>query len=94
MTDERTLQREISSLLFHNLNVEVSSVDDDMIENGLLDSLKIIELVVELEERFVLKIPLEDLELASLRSVASIARLIAILCASTGMVSTRLPVAG
>lgn len=93
MTDDTALQTEIASLLFHNLNVEVSSVHDDLIENGLLDSLKIVELLMELESRFVLKIPFEDLELESFRSVASIARLIANLCASIEMVSTPAPAA-
>jgi acyl carrier protein len=68
--------------------VEVSSVHEDLIETGLMDSLKIVELLMELENRFLLKIPLEDLEVEIFRSVASIARLMAHLCASTGMVNT------
>jgi D-alanine--poly(phosphoribitol) ligase subunit 2 len=86
MTEDRTLQNVIASLLFNNLNVEVSSVHDDLIENGLLDSLKIVELVVALENRFALTIPFEYLEIQSFRSVASIARLTADLCATTGVV--------
>lgn len=88
MTDDTVLQKDIASLLFHNLNVEVSSVHDDLIEDGLLDSLKIVELLMELENRFLLTIPLEDLEVDIFRSVASIARLIAHLSASAGMVNT------
>jgi D-alanine--poly(phosphoribitol) ligase subunit 2 len=83
MTNDALLQKEISSLLFENLNIEASLPDDDLIETGIMDSLKIVELLVELENRFVLKIPLEDLEIESFRSVASISRLIAALCAST-----------
>jgi acyl carrier protein len=86
MTDERTLQHEITSLLFHNLNVEVSSVHDDLLGSGLLDSLKIVELLVELETRYAVTIPLEDLEIQMFRSVASVARVIATLCASTALV--------
>jgi acyl carrier protein len=86
MTDEKTLQKEIASLLFHNLSVEVSSVHDDLIASGLLDSLKIVELLVELEIHYALTIPLEALEIRIFRSVASIARLIAHLCPSTGLV--------
>jgi acyl carrier protein len=88
MTDDTTLQKEIASLLFQNLNVEVSSVHEDLIENGLLDSLKIVELLVELENRYMLRIPFEGLEIESFRSVARVARLIAHLCASTDMVNT------
>src|SRR5439155_11810595 len=67
MTDDTILQKEIALLLFQNLNVEVSSVHDDLIENGLLDSLKIVELLMELENHFVLKIPFEGLEIDSFR---------------------------
>jgi acyl carrier protein len=41
--------------------------------------LKIVELLVELEARFLVTIPFEGLELDSFRSVASIARLMATL---------------
>ncbi len=71
-----TLQTEVASLLLENLNVEVPSVHHDLIEIGLLDSLKIVELLVELEQRFEMKIPLDDLEIHNFRSVASIARFV------------------
>lgn len=87
MTDDTALQKEIASLLFHNLNVEISSVHDDLIESGLLDSLRIVELVMHLESRFLLRIPFEVLEIESFRSVACIARLMAALCASPEMVN-------
>ena len=45
-------------------------------------SLKIVELLVELEARFLVTIPFEGLELESFRSVASIARLMATLLTS------------
>jgi acyl carrier protein len=82
MTDETVLQEEIASLLLLHLNVEVPSVDDDLIESGLLDSLKIVELLMQLEGRFMLRIPFEDLDIESFRSVANIARLVGSLCAS------------
>jgi acyl carrier protein len=91
MTDNTILQKQIASLFLHNLNVEVPSVYDDLIEHGLLDSLKIVELLVELETHFELKIPFEDLEIESFRSVANIARLIASLSASPEMVPPPLP---
>jgi D-alanine--poly(phosphoribitol) ligase subunit 2 len=93
MTDDTALQTDVAFLLVHNLNVDVSSVHDDLIESGLLDSLKIVELLVELESRFVVKIPFEDLELDSFRSVASIARLVATLCTSIEMMNTPAPAA-
>lgn len=94
MTDEIILHNEITSLLLHNLNVEVSSVHDDLIDSGLLDSLKIVELVVALESRFAMTIPFEELELEHFRSVASVARLIATLYASIELMNTPVPVLG
>jgi acyl carrier protein len=94
MTDEKMLQNEIASLLLHELNVEVSSVHEDLIESGLLDSLKIVELLVVLESRFVMTIPFEDLELESFRSVANIARLIVSLYASADLMNSPVSVAG
>ena len=88
MTDDTALHTEIASLLVHNLNVDVASVEDDLIDSGLLDSLKIVELLMELESRFMVKIPFEDLELESFRCVASIASLIANLRASIEMMNT------
>ena len=82
MTDPTTLQTEVAALLTCALHVEVASIDEDLIESGLLDSLKIVELLVELEARFLVTIPFEGLELDSFRSVASIARLMATLLAS------------
>jgi D-alanine--poly(phosphoribitol) ligase subunit 2 len=82
MTDQTTLQTEVTALLTCALQVDVASVDEDLIESGLLDSLKIVELLVELEARFLVSIPFEGLELDSFRSVASIARLMASLLAS------------
>jgi acyl carrier protein len=73
ISDPSLVQTEVAALLLQNLNVEVPSVHEDLIETGLLDSLKIVELLVALEHRFDIRIPLQDLELASFRSVASIA---------------------
>jgi len=77
IVDNLTLQNEIASLLFENLNVEVPSVHEDLLETGLLDSLKIVELLVELEQRFGMRIPLKELEIDNFRSVIKIAHFVA-----------------
>jgi D-alanine--poly(phosphoribitol) ligase subunit 2 len=94
MTDQTTLQTEVTALLTCALQVDVASVDEDLIESGLLDSLKIVELLVVLESRFVMTIPFEDLELESFRSVANIARLIVSLYASADLMNSPVSVAG
>lgn len=72
MTDHTKLQKEILSLFIESVNLEVSSVHEDLIENGLLDSLKIVELLTELERRFRLRFSMDELELDSFRSIARI----------------------
>lgn len=71
------VQAEIVALLLETLNVEAPSINEDLLDTGLLDSLKIVELLVELEVRFGMTIPLNELEIDIFRSVAGIAGFIA-----------------
>ena len=66
----------IRNLLSDTLLVEVDSTDADLLHAGLLDSLALIQLLLQLEERFGVKIPLDELEIEDLRSVSSIARMV------------------
>jgi D-alanine--poly(phosphoribitol) ligase subunit 2 len=73
MTDRESAVLEIFRT---SLDVEVGGVDVDVIEAGLLDSLGLIVLVAEIEDRFEVRIPFETLEVDQFRTVASIARLV------------------
>jgi D-alanine--poly(phosphoribitol) ligase subunit 2 len=66
----------IRGLLSEKLLVEVDSLDADLLKAGILDSLALIQLLVHLEERFGVKIPLDELDIEDLRSISSIARLV------------------
>jgi acyl carrier protein len=70
------LQEQITKLLSERVHVESPSVDTDLMESGLLDSLTLVELIVGLEEEFGIKIPFEEVELDHFRSVESIARFV------------------
>jgi methoxymalonate biosynthesis acyl carrier protein len=67
------VQAEITALFTRDLNVDVPSPDTDLLETGRLDSVGMVELLVRLEERFGIRIPLENLEIDQFRSVAAIA---------------------
>jgi D-alanine--poly(phosphoribitol) ligase subunit 2 len=54
----------------------VASPDIDLLETGLVDSIGLVELILELEERFGVSLPMEDLEIDDFRSVYRIADLI------------------
>ena len=66
----------IFAIFRDELNVEVGEPDVDVIETGLLDSLGLVALVVEIEQRCGVAIPFETLEVDDFRTVDSIARLV------------------
>ncbi len=58
------------------LNIDVPGTDVDVIETGLLDSLGLVTLVVEIEEQFNVSVPFETLDVDDFRTVRSIADLV------------------
>jgi methoxymalonate biosynthesis acyl carrier protein len=64
-------------LFLHALNVQVSDPDTDLIDEGLLDSLMLVELIVHLEERFDVVVSLDDLELDHFRSLRRVSQFVA-----------------
>jgi acyl carrier protein len=71
-----SLEAQLDSLFIDKLNVRVPTPDTDLIASGLLDSMQIVELVVQVEQQFGLRIDLERVDFDDLRSLAGIARLI------------------
>jgi acyl carrier protein len=71
-----TLESQLNALFLEKLNVKVPAPDADLIASGLLDSLQIVELLVQIEQQFGLRIELERVDFDDLRSVERIARLI------------------
>jgi len=58
------------------LDIEVPGPDVDVIEAGLLGSLALVTLVVEIEQRCGVEIAFETLEVDDFRTVRSIVRLV------------------
>lgn len=77
MVNTKDLCNQILELFENDLYVEVASPDMDLFETGILDSSLIVEMLTILEERFGVQIAIEKLELDSLRSIKSIAKLVA-----------------
>jgi acyl carrier protein len=59
--------------VFAGLDREVDSVEEDLFDSGLLDSMTFVELLARLEDEFGITFRLQDLELDSFRSVRAIA---------------------
>ena len=70
------LQRRIAALFAEHLQIEVPSPETDLIGEGILDSLKFVELLVQLEQTFGIRISLDELELDQFRSVRRIAEFV------------------
>jgi acyl carrier protein len=73
MPDARLLQKEIGALLDEHLQIVPTSPQADLLESGAMDSLALVELLLQLELRYGLRISLESLDFEEFRSVASIA---------------------
>jgi D-alanine--poly(phosphoribitol) ligase subunit 2 len=67
----------IQAALRDRLSVVVESPDFDLLESGLVDSIGIVELILELEDRFGVSLPMDSLEIDDFRSINRIAGLIA-----------------
>jgi acyl carrier protein len=77
MIEHYGIHQKLTELFAKKLNLEVSSVDTDLVETGLLDSLALVELLAQLDETFGISISTDDLELENFRSIASIAGFVA-----------------
>ncbi|HKW37094.1 MAG TPA: phosphopantetheine-binding protein [Burkholderiales bacterium] len=76
-----SILRDLGTLFAESLHIDAPSPDTDLFESGTLDSLQLVELLVQLERRFGVQIEIESIDLDALRTLARIARLVE---ASTG----------
>jgi len=66
------VRAELTALFARDLRVEVPSPDTDLLATGRLDSVGMVELLVQLEKRFGVRVDLQELELDHFRSLAAI----------------------
>ncbi len=71
------LQQQIVAIFAERFETKLPSEDIDLLETGLVDSVKIVELVLEIEARFGVSLPFEDLEIEDFRTVPKLAECIA-----------------
>jgi len=77
MTEHAQLQQQLTDLFTNTLNLEVPSVEADLVETGVLDSLTLIDLLLSLEQEFGVKISLEEVAIDNFRSIANITQFVA-----------------
>jgi acyl carrier protein len=77
MPDSNKLAHQISALFAEKLHRQVPSLDTDLIDTGLVDSLTFVEFLAQLEQEFGVQVSLEDLEIDHFRTVTRIAAFVA-----------------
>ena len=73
---EGTAEERIHQIFREHLNVTVPDDHVDVIATGLLDSLGVAQLIMEVETEFDIEIDLGQMDLDDFRSVASMARFV------------------
>ena len=68
------LRGQIAQLFTEQLSIEVPAYDTDLLEAGVLDSLKFVELLVYLEQQFGTQVSLNEFEWDNFRSIDQIAQ--------------------
>ena len=77
MDSDDAIVLRLAEIFVESLHIEPPSPDTDLFESGLIDSLQLVELLLQLERRFGLQIAIESIDLDNLRTVARIARMVA-----------------
>jgi acyl carrier protein len=72
-----TIREVIHSVMRDELAIDPPPPGTDLIASGLFDSLAIVSLLVELEQRLCVRVPLDGLDLEQIRTVDRLERLIA-----------------
>ncbi len=90
MTDTNAIIGRLGALFVESLHIEAPPADTDLFETGILDSLQLVELLLQLEQRFGFQIKIDDIDLDDLRTLARIARLVAARTAGACSQVTRL----
>ena len=78
MTDGSTerihdLEQQILQIFADVIFIEIPATDLNLIEEGLLDSLVFVDLIMSLQERFQIELSIADLEFEQFQSVSHIA---------------------
>lgn len=70
------IRARLALVFSQELHIEVPSVKTDLFDSGILDSQRLVELLLHLEQSFNTRIEAEDLEIENFRCIEKIAALI------------------
>lgn len=67
---------ELIAMFRDELHIDVPSPETDLFEAGLIDSLQLVLVLTQLEQRLGVRISLDEIDLEDLRSVGRLARIV------------------
>jgi methoxymalonate biosynthesis acyl carrier protein len=76
LTATSSVQAELAELFANELHVDVPFPDTDLVATARIDSVGMVELLLQLEKRFGVRVEMQDLEIDHFRSLAAIAAFI------------------
>jgi D-alanine--poly(phosphoribitol) ligase subunit 2 len=76
MQDANSVIARLGKIFLEKFHIEVPSPDTDLLATGILDSLQLVELVLQLEQHFDFRISIADIDLEDLRTLTRITRLV------------------
>jgi len=76
MSEQSTALERLSATFIGLFHIDVPSAETDLLESGILDSLQLVKLLLQIEKDFGRRIPIEAIELDDLRTLARLARLV------------------
>jgi len=77
MLERKAIQSRIAALFSEKLRLKAPSPEADLFETQILDSLRFVVLLVELEKAFGTRVSLQGLEVDNFRSIERIAEYVA-----------------
>ena len=87
MDQHITLER-LRRLFATTFHIDPPAAEVDLVDNGILDSFQLVELLFQLEKEFGLRLALEKLDLDDLRTLERISRTVALDPAEPGRSAT------
>jgi len=76
MPDANAVIEQLRVLFLEQFHIDVPSLDTDLLETGMLDSLQLVELLLQIEQVFGLRISIDAIDLDDLRTLSRLARLV------------------
>lgn len=76
MSDIATIEARIAAIFASVLHLDIASMEMDIFETGAVDSLGFVELLLQLEREFGVKVLLDDLELDRFRTIRRIGQFV------------------